>query len=234
MRTILDRLRTRLLPALLTAGGVALVAAGLLSYSDPAIAGSPGGTPTPSSAVASPTPLPRLSFVPTPSGSPGTSASPGATGIVSRVVVPALGIDLPIVKPPPNETFPYCDVAEYLTALHQPGQAGTTYIYAHARVGMFLPILTASKIDNGASMIGMLVQVFTNNDELHLYQITAVYRHQTDLHIAYAATTEQLMLQTSEGPRGTTGKVMVVATPIATVPADPAAANPTPHPLVCG
>ncbi len=59
-------------------------------------------------------------------------------------------------------------------------------------------------------------------------------RHQTNLDVAYQATNEQLMLQTSEGPRGTIAKTMLVARPLGSSPADHAAANPPPHPLVCG
>jgi hypothetical protein len=145
-------------------------------------------------------------------------------------VVPALGIDLAVVKPPPDPNhFPYCNVAEYLPQLSQPGYPGTTYLYAHARTGMFLPIL----VTPDRAMLGMLVQVYTNDDQVFLYEVTRVLRHQTNLDVAFSATDEQLMLQTSEGPRGTIGKSMLIARPLSVGPADPALANPTPRPLVC-
>jgi hypothetical protein len=229
MRSFLDWIRGRLLPAVVTAAGVTLLAAGLLSYQDPpeAVAVVPA---TPPAATAEPAP----SLAPIPSitlpGSPSPGASPVADRVPTRVVVPALGIDLPVVRPPndPNH-FPYCDVAEYLVQLSRPGLPGTTYLYAHARVGMFLPILRTPD----ATMIGMLVQVYTSDDQLFLYEVTDVLRHQTNLDAAYKAKDEQLMLQTSEGPRGTIGKSMLVARPLSVGPADHAAANPTPHPLVC-
>ncbi|HYN48776.1 MAG TPA: hypothetical protein VER83_07900, partial [Candidatus Nanopelagicales bacterium] len=125
--------------------------------------------------------------------------------------------------------FPYCDVAEYLPQLSQPGFPGTTYLYAHARKGMFLPLLeTADR-----TMLGMLVQVYTNDNQVFLYEITRVLRNQTSLDIAFGATGEQLMLQTSEGPRGTIGKTMIVARPLSVGPADPTAANPVPRPVSC-
>ena len=231
MRSLLDWIRSRLLPALLTAAGVALLAAGLLSYQDPpeAVALAPTQAPT-----VEPSDLPGANLLPLPSlgpaGSTAPSPSPGATRVATRVTVPALRIDLPVVRPPddPNH-FPYCDVAEYIPQLSQPGQPGTTYLYAHARKGMFLPILeTADR-----KMLGMLVQVYTDDNQVFLYEITRVLRNQSNLDFAFAATEEQLMLQTSEGPRGTIGKTIVVARPLSVGPADPAAAHPTAKPLAC-
>jgi hypothetical protein len=247
MREVVDRVRTRLLPALVTALGVTLVAAGLLNLNGPVDA---GGT-----AVVSPTTPPILTPEPTatpsdrPSGSSGpASSSPDASGtpdasatadasarVSTRVVVPALGIDLPVVKPPGGaSTYPLCDVAMYIQQLSQPGLPGATYLYAHAREGMFLPLLTASQVNDGAAMIGMLVEVYTSDDRLFLYEITEVRRHQLTLDDAVAATTSQLWLQTSEGPKGTPQKLQVIAQPLSDGPADDAAAHPTPHPVVCG
>lgn len=222
-------LRGRLLPALITAAGVALIAAGLFSYQDApeAVALAPTPTAVPAATpVPSPLPLPTLP----PATSAAPSASPPADRVATRVVIPALRIDLPVVRPPddPNH-FPYCDVAEFLPELHQPGEPGTTYLYAHARVGMFLPILETPD----AAMRGMLVQVYTSDDRLFLYEVTQVLRHQTTLDAAFAAKREQLMLQTSEGPRGTIPKTMLVALPLSNGPADHAAAHPTPKPVAC-
>ena len=82
-------------------------------------------------------------------------------------------------------------------------------------------------------MRGMLVEVFTNDDQVFLYEITRVLRNQTNLDIAFEATEEQLMLQTSEGPRGTIGKTMVIARPLSVGPADHAAANPIAKRVAC-
>ncbi len=157
MHGLLRWFRSRLLPAAVTAAGVCLVAAGLLTYGTPASA-----TPTaePSASIPSAGPSPTLIPIPTLPSSAGPSASPGPAADPTRVVIPALQIDLPVVRPPndPNH-FPYCNVAEYLAALSRPGQPGTTFIYAHARTGMFLPILTSSD----ASMKGMLVEVYTSD-----------------------------------------------------------------------
>ena len=42
---------------------------------------------------------------------------------------------------------------------------------------MFLPILTSSKVSNGKKMIGMIVEVWTNDDQRFLYVVTKVKRH---------------------------------------------------------
>ena len=239
MSTIRDRLRTRLVPALLTASGVMLVAAGLLSYTGPVDAGV-SSTPDPTVVVASPTPSPTPTPMPTfppsvgPSPSPSPSPSAPSDRVATRVVVRALDIDLPIVKPPGGNSYPLCNVAEYIQELGQPGQGRATYLYAHARTGMFLPILDASKVNDGTGMVGLLVEVYTSDDQLFLYEVVEVRRHQTSLGDALSAETEQVWLQTSEGPRGTVGKTQVIAHFLSNGPADPADAHPVPKPVVCG
>jgi hypothetical protein len=239
MRTALDRIRSRLQPALLTAVGVTLIAAGLMSYgpSRRAVAeASPSVSPDPA-------PRRRRSRPPaTPSriaGSDGDApAEPDACSsdrVATRVVVPALGIDLPVVKPPGGaDTYPLCDVAMYIQELSQPGLPGATYLYAHAREGMFLPLLEESRADEGSRMIGMLVQVYSSDDRLFLYEITEVRPHQLTLDDALAARASELWLQTSEGPKGTPEKLQVVAKPLGDGPADPIEAHPEPKPVVCG
>jgi hypothetical protein len=98
---------------------------------------------------------------------------------------------------------------------------------------MFLPLLTRSTVNNGASLIGLKVSVWTGNDLLSTYQVTQVRRHVTTLEGVFGITAEQLWMQTSEGPRGTLGKLIVVAKRIGSVFSDHAAAHPTPHPVVC-
>lgn len=226
------RLRARLLPALLTALGVAFLTAGLLTYTAPVEAGpEPSETPT----IVTLPPTAEPSVTPRPTAGPTDTPAPTvpADRVATRVVVAALGIDLPVVRQP-DPAYPACDVAMYHEALGQPGQGRATYLYAHAREGMFLPILTASKVDNGAAMLGMIVEVYTSDDQLFLYEITEVRRHQLDLDDAVAATTEQVWLQTSEGPKGTRPKTQVVARFLSTGPADPDAAHPVAKPVACG
>jgi hypothetical protein len=230
-------LTDRLLPAVLTALGVTLVGAGLLTYLSPTATGDPGTSPGLSASPSAAAPSEPSASIPLPSLSPPGSPSPSPSSVdrvATRIVIPALRIDLPVVKPPGGpDAFPLCNVAMYIQELSQPGEPGATYIYAHARVGMFLPLLEESKRNNGRRMLGMLVEVYTSDDQLFLYEITEVRRHQTTLDAAFAVRDEQLWLQTSEGPRGTKEKLQVVARPIGSMPADHEQAHPTPKPVVC-
>jgi hypothetical protein len=236
-------LRDRLLPAALTAAGVTLIAAGLLSYTDKAAAADPPVSAAPTVVSADPGPslaipsLPPIDASLPPSASAGPSATPLVARVATRVVVEALHIDLPIIRPRGNSsTYPQCNVALYIQELFQPGQGRATYLYAHARDGMFGPIYERAilkKSGGPKSMIGMIVQVYTSDDYLFEYAITEVRLHQLDLEDALKATTEQLWLQTSEGPRGTPGKTQLLAVPLITLPADHKAAHPTPHPVTC-
>jgi sortase (surface protein transpeptidase) len=152
--------------------------------------------------------------------------------VATRIAIIGLKIDLPIIKP--TSAYPPCNVALYLRELSQPGEAGVTFIYAHARKGMFLPLLERSKINNGASLLGMTVKVWTSNNLVTTYKITKVRRHVTTLGNALDLETEQLWIQTSEGPRGTVGKLIVLAKRIAVEPATHEAAHPTARPVTCG
>ena len=118
----------------------------------------------------------------------------------------------------------------YLKELHQPGQGQATYIYAHAREGMFLPLLETKAKDQK----GMVVEVWTSDDVKFLYEVVEVRRDQRTLDDAVAADTEQLWLQTSEGPRGTPGKTQVIAEPLSQERAPHAEAHPKPRPVECG
>ena len=221
-------IRRRFGPALLGALGVTLLAAGLLTYTAPVDA-EPVATPVPSpSATAVPTPSPRLTLPPLSTASP--TAPPSATpeGVATRVRIAALDIDMPIIAG--NDGYPYCNVAMYLEALGQPGQGRASYIYAHARTGMFLPLLETP----GPDQLGMVVEVWTSDDLRYLYEIVEVRRDQRDLIDAQAATREELWLQTSEGPRGTPGKTQVIALPLSVENADPVDASPEADPVACG
>ena len=226
---------TRLVPATLTALGVVVLTAGVLSYADPSTAGV-AASPSPSSGSLGP--APSISFdVPAASASPGGSAAPSASGgtaVATRLVVPALRIDLPIVPGPSG--YPYCNVAMYQTAspFVQPGQGGPVYLYAHARDGMFGPIYNLVIVQGTPNkLVNDLVQVYTSDNRLYEYVITAVYPHQLNMDRASSATTEELWLQTSEGYH-IAPKTQVLAELLSVGAADPKDAHPTPHPVVCG
>jgi len=228
-------LRTRVLPALLTAAGVTLLAAGLLTYTVP-VAAEPAATPTAvPTAAAVGTPSPLITLPPLRSATPAPpSPSPNPDRVATRVRIAALDIDLPIIKGPAG--YPPCDVAMYLVdpaeppRLGQPGQGRATYLFAHARAGMFEPLLRTK----AAGLRGNLVEVWTSDNQLFLYEMVEVRRHQFDLDDALNATTEQMWLQTSEGPNSTYGKTQVIAMPLSSVSdVDPAEAHPKAKPRSC-
>jgi hypothetical protein len=221
-------------PALLTAAGVFLVVAGLFYYLQPASADSVDAGPTLPAQSAAPYSLPPLAQL-----SPSAGASVSAA-IATRVTIPALGIDLPVVAPPPNEEFPLCNVAEYAVLdkpMAFPGLPQATYLYAHARTGMFLPLLTQERVNNGAAMIGMWVEVYTADNQRHVYQISQVIPHVPNASSAFdgaiAATHDQLWLQTSEGTIKDPFKMQVVADPVGVLAASPADAHPTGRGNIC-
>lgn len=229
MDSIGGRLLARLLPALLTALGLALLANGLMSYTTAVEA------PPVARALASYEPLPTLTGVITLPGG-GTIANPSfpPDRVTTRIVIRRLKIDLPVMLQTDNYgIYPLCDVALYQPLLGQPGQGRATYIYAHARAGMFLPLLRASETNDGQRLLGMTVELYTSDDWHFVYTITEVRRHTRDLNDAVAATTERLWLQTSEGPNGTVPKLQVVADFLSAEKTDPVSAHPAAQPRIC-
>ncbi len=248
----------RAVPAMLMASSVVLLSAGVFNWAPPlaiggiAVAtptadpGDPGfgGSPLPTPVWVTPTPGPVSPSPTGPGGTPSASGQPtiGPSGVPTetgdalptRIVIPSLDIDLPIVSG--DTSYPLCNVAQYLHGFANPGQPGTTYLYGHARDGMFLPLLTESEKNDGAGMIGALVKVYTADQKLHLYQINIVKRHATDLSLAFdlAPGEHRLIMQTSEGPHGTVPKLQVAAKPLGVYVASAADALPTPHPVDCG
>jgi hypothetical protein len=235
--SIVHSLFARLVTALVTVLGAAIVTAGLLSYGDPTVArviaeSSASEVPVVSASPSDSTPTASPSL--DPSASAGPTQQPGKR-VATRVVVPALQIDLPVIAPPPG--YPLCNVAMYFAdaRLGQPGQDKATYLYAHARAGMFGPIYEAVMVRHAPkSLVGLIVQVYTSDNKLYLYEITKVLPHQTTLDAALNAKSEQLWLQTSEGPAGTVGKTQVLAMPLSVGIADPADAHPVAKPAACG
>ena len=149
----------------------------------------------------------------------------------SRIVIPRYDIDLAVVKGPSG--YPYCNVAMYMRSLYQPTEPGVSFIYAHARTGMFLPLLKASKKNNGAAMIGKVVYVYTTDSTRHTYKITRVRRHVRDISSSLKMTSERLWIQTSEGPNHTYPKLIIVAERVSSDSVSYAAAHPKAHPKRC-
>jgi hypothetical protein len=151
--------------------------------------------------------------------------------VATRIVVGSLGIDLPIIRGPAG--YPPCKVAMYIRELNQPREPGVTLIFAHARTGMFLPLLTRSRINNGASLIGLRVRVYTSDSKVSTYQIVSVRRHVTSIQSAFGVTSERLWMYTSEGPNSSYPKLIVTAKRLSTSTATYAASHPRARPVAC-
>lgn len=242
MRSLVQIVRDRLVPAVLTAAGVTLLAAGLLHYGGPVQAGPLAGGPSPSF-IDEPPPSFAVPSLPPVDGSapPSVAPSPDANRVVTRVVVERLGIDLPVIAQP-NANYPSCNVAMYYqaTGLGQPGGGRSIYLYAHARDGMFGPLYERAILgrNGGAkSLYDLLVDVYTSDDQRHVYIVTGVRPNvKADSHFLdgpLAVKAETLWLQTSTGPNGSYPKLQVVAQPLGVVPASHAAAHPKAHPVNC-
>jgi hypothetical protein len=226
-------LRHRLLPAILTATGVSLIASGLLTYTG---AAELTPQPSPTSVAAVPTPTFALPTFSTSSGSPSTSSpTPDVDHVATRIRIPGLDIDLPVIAQP-NPKYPSCDVAMYHDWFGQPGDVVGPYIYAHAREGMFLPILKASRQNKGNAMLGMSVSVYTDDGQVFFYDIVEVRRHvpaSFNLLDLYDDGIGLLWLQTSEGSGKEFPKLQIKAVPLTVGTATHAEANPVAKPVDC-
>jgi hypothetical protein len=100
---------------------------------------------------------------------------------------------------------------------------------------MFLPLLRASERNNGRGIIGDLVQVYTADGHLYLYEIFQVKRHSRNFALADKVPEgeHRLILQTSEGPKGTVPKLQVAARLLSVDEVPLAEANPKPKPRDC-
>lgn len=155
-------------------------------------------TPLPSPTVVGPTASPTAT--PTPAIPPGY-----------RVKIPRLAIDLPIAEgdierdtvrqeTPDNFAFHFPG-----TAL--PGDGGNSYIYAHARRGMFLSLWSAR--------VGDEVVIITPDRRELRYVVSEVHPRVEPTDVSWAAptTAERLTLQTSTGPNPGDPRFVVIALP---------------------
>ena len=141
------------------------------------------------------------------------------------------GIDLPVIRGPAG--YPPCRVAMYHASVAQPREPGVTFIYAHARTGMFLPLLTRWRNSGGASLIGRTVKVWTSDSYVSYYRINKVRTTTKKMTGAYSLAQERLWLQTSTGPNTTYPKLIVEAVRYSTVKSSYAAAHPKARPVRC-
>lgn len=134
-----------------------------------------------------------------------------------RVAVPRLGIDLPLAMGELSRDVPrpgYAGATPERVALVYPeaalpGDAGNTYIYAHARVGMFLALWNA-RLDD-------LVLVLRDDGAVfRSYRIALIMPRVDpgDTRWLDPRGDERLTLQTSTGPRADDPRFIAVAYPV--------------------
>ena len=204
------RIGKRTLPVV---AGLGLILAGVLLVAGvrPFDIGAPSATQIPLSSVAAASRLARGSDAATTATR--DPRAPIALGY--RIQIPRLGIDLPVdegdlvrdinlQKTPEGFAF-------HLTGTSIPGQGSNTYLYAHARTGMFLTLWKAQPGD----------QVFISTPDLRAlkYVITEVHPRVAVNDVSWVQPTqaERLTLQTSTGPSPSDPRFVVVAV-LATAP----------------
>jgi sortase (surface protein transpeptidase) len=170
------------------------------------------GAPPASTAPVLPPAVAAVTTSPVASATSGPTATPvPAIPTGYRVRMPRLAIDLPIeegdvqrdtVKQETPENFAF-----HLPGSAIPGEGGNSYIYAHARRGMFLALWSAREGDE--------VTVITPDGRELRYVVSEVHARVDPADIAWAAPspTERLTLQTSTGPNPADPRFVVVALP---------------------
>ena len=164
-------------------------------------------------------PLAVQSATPAPTTSVGaTTVAPTSAPTISpipegyRIRVPRLGIDLPIA-----EGDLYRDTVQQQTpenfAFHFPGTAipgtvGNSYLYAHARRGMFLSLWNAA--------LGDEVTITTPAGVELKFKVTEIPGKVPPEDVSWLkpSSDERLTLQTSTGPNPQDPRFVVIAAPI--------------------
>ena len=227
-RLVVSVARTRLLPALLTALGVVLITAGLLSYADPTTAGHrPRGVADRRRAVAAdPVGIGvgrrrRRRQSTAPSAAPARDApgrpgrgEPGARARASwspRSRSTCRSWRGPTATRSATSRCTSTTSASRCRTSGSPGAASPTYLFAHARDGMFGPIYEHAIAEAPARQ-----DARDDRPGLHeRRQALPVRDPQGPAPPAQTSTPrspptgEQLWLQTSEGPKGTPGKTQL-------------------------
>lgn len=184
---------------------VTVMAAGLLALALALAAlGSDARAPAPPSTA----PTATASAVATPTTAPtATETRPIPDGY--RIQIFRLGIDLPIHEGSVERDIDRQETPEH-AAFHLPGTAipgepGNTYLYAHARQGMFLALWDARPGDE--------VLISTPDLQVLRYEVTEVHPRVPPDDTSWVEPTddERLTLQTSTGPEPRDPRFVVIA-----------------------
>jgi hypothetical protein len=225
-------------PLLLALVGSALIIVGQLDLDQPTAGASLPPIPEPTSTpIATPSPSAGATGSSTPSASPTASPTPNPSWVAVQMQIQSIGLNILIHK---ATTKAQCDFPpEYdawiLCGGEEPGRGTNSYIFAHARVGMFLPLWNVQP--------GAQVKVLMSDKRVLVYRVTEIHPNVScpdsrekpmsywttpPLALRYAdpgcpggafwpARTdhERLTLQTSQGYNRNWGEFIVVAEPVA-------------------
>ena len=131
-----------------------------------------------------------------------------------RLQIPRLGIDLPLAEGDVARDIDLQRTPEgfafHLPGTAIPGAGGNTYLYAHARAGMFLALWNAQ--------VGDEVIVSTPDLRALRYVVSEVHPRVApdDVSWVQPTATERLTLQTSTGPDPADPRFVVIAVPATT------------------
>jgi LPXTG-site transpeptidase (sortase) family protein len=163
-------------------------------------------SPTVAASTTSPTATPTGTATVSPTASPAPAIPPGY-----RVRIPRLAIDLPIAEGDLERDTVRQETPEKF-AFHLPGTAlpadgGNSYIYAHARTGMFLALWNAR--------VGDVVWLVTPDGRDLRYVVSEVHPRvpPTDVSWTAPSASDRLTLQTSTGPNPGDPRFVVIALP---------------------
>jgi LPXTG-site transpeptidase (sortase) family protein len=172
-----------------------------------------GSTPPPTVAAVTTTPVPSATLGPaltatlTPAATPVPAIQPGY-----RIKIPRLTIDLPIAEGDLERDTVRQETPEN-SAFHFPGSAipgdgSNSYIYAHARRGMFLTLWSAREGDE--------IWIITPDARELRYVVSEVHPRVDPTDVSWAAwsASERLTLQTSTGPNPGDPRFVVIALPV--------------------
>jgi LPXTG-site transpeptidase (sortase) family protein len=191
-------------PYLALAGAVFIVA-GILLF-------AAGGQPHTAAVTSGPSPSVAASTTAPSAIAPAASPTIAPIADGYRVQIPRLGIDLPIAEGDVERDVVVQQTPEnfafHLPGSALPGQGSNTYLYAHARRGMFLTLWNAR--------VGDEVLISTPAGVALKYVVTEVHPRvpPEDTSWIQPSTTERLTLQTSTGPNRTDPRFVVIAAPV--------------------
>lgn len=200
----MDRVRSILIVA-------AALAAATLYVLQPRSSERPTVSPGPSLSASAAVSTSSAPASPRPPATPARSlATPGTAGagtVAVRIAVPRLGIDLPIVEGD-GVNAPDSEAAHF-PGTAWPGAGSNTYLYGHAREGIFLPLWDAVE---GDRILLTLADGSTACYEVDRIDAALPWN---DLSVLLPTDHEQLTLQTSTSYTPTAPRFVVVALPCA-------------------